>query len=289
MFLLLIFYQIYLIIGNNKRTIESIKGYGIIKIGEKMKKIIFFDIDNTIVDSKTQLVPPQTLVMLEELSKRDDVYLGIATGRGPGRMAIIADILHYFDAFVYSNGSYITLSGEVIYDSPIANDKIENVLKVAEKYDLLMGVSGLVTDSLLRLQQCEEIKLMNTAKLTPDYYLHHKIYQTWLVASDRDRLMVALKELPNFNQYLWTKSGVDLTTDHHSKGFGILKVKEKLSPIQLISIGDGHNDIDMIEVADIGIAMGNSRVDELKEKADLIGPSVSEDKLYDFLKSHKII
>ena len=63
-----------------------------------MKKIIFFDIDNTIVDSSTGKVPPQTMQMLEELSKRDDICLGIATGRGPGRMSIIEDILHYFDS-----------------------------------------------------------------------------------------------------------------------------------------------------------------------------------------------
>jgi len=35
--------------------------------------------------------------------------------------------------------------------------------------------------------------------------------------------------------------------------------------------------------------MGNSKVNELKEKADLIGPSVKENKLYEFLKSHGII
>lgn len=263
--------------------------YGIIMIGEKMKKIIFFDIDNTIVDSKTHLVPPQTLKMLDELSKRDDFYLGIATGRGPGRMSIIEDILHYFDAFVYSNGSYITLNDKVIYDSPIPISEIEKVIKVANKHDLLLGVSGLKEDALLRLQESEPIDLKNEAKLTPDYYLKHKIYQTWLVASDMDKLSKGLNDLRDFNQYLWTRSGVDLTIDKHSKGFGILKVKEKLAPIQVISVGDGYNDIDMIEVADIGIAMGNSRVDELKEKADLIGPNVSEDKLYDFLKSHGII
>ena len=98
-----------------------------------------------------------------------------------------------------------------------------------------------------------------------------------------------MTKLKTFNQYLWTKSGVDLTVDHHSKGTGILKVKALLDPIKVICIGDGHNDVDMIEVADIGIAMGNSNVSILKEKADLVGPCVTDDKLYEFLKNHKII
>ena len=126
-------------------------------------------------------------------------------------------------------------------------------------------------------------------KLEPDYYLNNQIYQVWLVSTGMEKLLLGLKELPNFNQYLWTRSGVDLTVDNHSKGTGILKVKALLEPIEVISIGDGYNDIDMIEVADIGIAMGNSKVNELKEKADLIGPSVKENKLYEFLKSHGII
>ncbi|HPX71596.1 MAG TPA: HAD-IIB family hydrolase [Acholeplasmataceae bacterium] len=254
-----------------------------------MKKIIFFDIDNTLVDSETFKVPSETLRLLEELSKRDDYYLGIATGRGPGRLKVISDIVHFFDAFVFSNGSYVTLNGKVVYDQPIEAKRIKEVLKVAQKHDLLLGVSGLDGDALIRRQEEGIIDLKNEAKLEPDYYLNNQIYQVWLVSTGMEKLLLGLKELPNFNQYLWTRSGVDLTVDNHSKGTGILKVKALLEPIEVISIGDGYNDIDMIEVADIGIAMGNSKVNELKEKADLIGPSVKENKLYEFLKSHGII
>jgi hypothetical protein len=35
--------------------------------------------------------------------------------------------------------------------------------------------------------------------------------------------------------------------------------------------------------------MGNSKVNELKEKADLIGPNVKDNKLYEFLKNKGII
>lgn len=254
-----------------------------------MKKIIFFDIDNTLVDSETFTVPSETLRLLDELSKDDNFYLGIATGRGPGRMGVINDILHYFDSFVYSNGTYVTLNDKVIYDSPYDNESIDEILEKAVKYDLLMGVSGLNEDALLRLQLRGEINLKNEAKLTPDYYLKNKVYQAWLVSSDFETLFKCLEELPNYNQYLWTRSGVDLTIGNHSKGTGILKVKEILGDVMVISIGDGYNDIDMIEVADIGIAMGNSKVNELKEKADLIGPNVKDNKLYEFLKNKGII
>lgn len=254
-----------------------------------MKKIIFFDIDNTIVDNKTELVPPKTLKMLQKLSEDDNFYLGIATGRGPGRLDIIKDILHLFDAFVLSNGAYIILNGEVIYDHAFPINEIEEIIKVANKYDFLVGASGLSGDSLLRKPNLKQVHLRNAAKLNPNVYKEVPIYQMWMVSDNHDELELAVSALPQFDHYFWTTIGVDLTINNHSKGQGILKIKELLKPIQVISIGDGHNDIDMIEVADIGIAMANSRFDELKEKADLVGPCVSDDLLCEFLEKHKII
>ena len=254
-----------------------------------MKKIIFFDIDNTIVDNKTELIPPRTLKMLEDLSKDDNYYLGIATGRGPGRLEIIKDVLHFFDAFVLSNGAYVIFKDEVIYDCAFPIFEIENILRVGDQYDFLIGASGLQHDALLRKPEVKQVHLRNAAKLCPDFYKDHPVYQMWMVSDDHDLLEKAVNEMPQFDHYFWTTIGVDLTVNNHSKGSGILKIKEKLMPIEVISIGDGHNDIDMIEVADIGIAMANSRFEELKEKADLVGPNVSDDLLYDFLIKHKII
>ena len=42
-------------------------------------------------------------------------------------------------------------------------------------------------------------------------------------------------------------------------------------------------------MADIGIAMGNSRFFELKEKADHIAPHIELDQLYDFFKSLNLV
>lgn len=265
-------------------------GYnGIILQGEMMKNIIFFDIDNTLIDTNNKEIPSQTLKLLEELSKRDDYYLGIATGRGPGRLDVIKDIIHYFDAFICSNGSYVKFKDLVIHDHYFENDQIERIIKVAEKFDLLVGVSGMTEDAILR-KPFEKIgHLKNTAQLIPKYYLENKVYQTWLASNNHLHLDQAVELLPDFDHYFWTNLGVDLTINDHSKGSGILQIKEILEPIRVICIGDGHNDIDMIEVADIGVAMGNTRFNALKEKADYIGPHVSDNLLYDFLKKNNII
>ena len=45
---------------------------------------------------------------------------------------------------------------------------------------------------------------------------------------------------------------------------------------ELVAIGDAENDLDMIEAAGLGLAVGNA-VTELKTIADAIVPSLQED------------
>ena len=46
--------------------------------------------------------------------------------------------------------------------------------------------------------------------------------------------------------------------------------------------GDGTNDIDMLKLADVGVAMGNA-CDTLKEVSDVVIGRVDEDGIYNFL------
>ena len=46
-----------------------------------------------------------------------------------------------------------------------------------------------------------------------------------------------------------------------------------------IDVGDGPNDLQMMEYAGIGIAMGNAR-EEVKERADMVTSSIDDDGIY---------
>lgn len=67
------------------------------------KKIIFFDIDGTLIDMKKKQISKKTLETLRRL-KKQNIIICIATGRSP-----IA-LLHFenltFDTFLTFNGSY---------------------------------------------------------------------------------------------------------------------------------------------------------------------------------------
>ena len=55
-----------------------------------------------------------------------------------------------------------------------------------------------------------------------------------------------------------------------------------------ITFGDGLNDIEMLEAAGIGVAMGNGH-EKAKAAADVIAPHVDEDGIYKVMKELEII
>ena len=57
---------------------------------------------------------------------------------------------------------------------------------------------------------------------------------------------------------------------------------------EIVAVGDGYNDLSMIQFAGLGVAMGNAN-DDVKETADYITTSVDEDGIQKALKHFGII
>lgn len=61
-----------------------------------------------------------------------------------------------------------------------------------------------------------------------------------------------------------------------------------ISTLNTIAFGDGSNDVDMLNLVDTGVAMGNA-VDELKKVATFITTDIFEDGIYNGLDKLKLI
>lgn len=57
---------------------------------------------------------------------------------------------------------------------------------------------------------------------------------------------------------------------------------------EIMAFGDGENDIEMLQYAKIGIAMGNADND-VKKAADYITDHIDEDGIYKALQYYKIL
>jgi Cof subfamily protein (haloacid dehalogenase superfamily) len=258
-----------------------------------MKTVIIFDVDNTIYNNKLGIVPPQTLRLLDELSKKEDVILGLATGRGFTKLDIVEEVLHYFQYKILINGSVVYKDNQMIYDYPIKTEDIKEVIEITKGDDFNIGMVGIFDEAVNYWDERVSYGMKALRGIFPkvdeNYYLNHQIYQLWMFADEEEKIINVTKRLPKFKVYPWHKGGADLVYEFMNKAYGIKIALKDIGDYQLICVGDGANDIQMIEMADIGIAMNNTRFSELKEKADFIAPHIMEDQLYDFFKSIHLI
>jgi len=258
-----------------------------------MKTIIFFDVDNTLYNNTLGVVPVQTIKLLKELHSKKDVILGLATGRGLKKLEIIQDLLYLFTYKVLINGSVIFKNDEMIFELPIQNEDINEVLTVTKGNDFNVGMVGIYDEAVNYWDERVSYGMKALRGIFPkvdeEFHLKNKVYQLWLFADHEEKLYEIAKKMPKFQIYPWHKGGADFIYPFMNKAYGIKKAIEHEENFQLICVGDGANDIQMIEMADIGIAMDNTRFVELKEKADHIAPHIKEDQLYDFFKSIGLI
>ena len=99
---------------------------------------------------------------------------------------------------------------------------------------------------------------------------------------DRDDV---LKRAISFDQH-GSDNSFEFFSPTMSKAIGIKKVLEHygLDIKDTYAFGDGLNDIEMIQLCQVGVAMGNA-VDELKAQADIICKSIDKNGLEDILKA----
>lgn len=122
-----------------------------------------------------------------------------------------------------------------------------------------------------------------------DAFSKEKIYQLMVGCreSEYDSLM---KEAPGAAFTAWWDRAVDIIPAGGGKGLGIEKVLSYygLTKEEAIAFGDGTNDIEMLQAVGTGIAMGNV-TENVKDIADAVCKSVSEDGIYHYCLDHKLI
>jgi peptidyl-prolyl cis-trans isomerase B (cyclophilin B) len=248
-----------------------------------IKTVIFFDVDNTIYANHANAVLPGTARLLRRLNDHPDVILGLATGRGPNNLGVITDVLDLFDYQVLFNGALVRKGHRVIHRKTILKEDVEEVLAFVTSQNLSLGMVGEDGDAINRHDHLVEegMKVLRgrTPSVNPRFHHDHDIFALWVFSGDEKTHAGLAGRFPSFSVFPWHKAGADLTYRANDKSEGIRRVLEELGEVRLICVGDGANDIRMITMADVGVAMGNSRFSELKEKADHVAPHIADDRL----------
>lgn len=256
------------------------------------KKLILFDVDGTLYDNKNKRVPASTFSALQSLKKAGH-ELVVATGRAYFMLYSIEEILFLFDHFILINGQHIMANKKTIYEDVVDKESIEKLLTSLRKRNITYGFQSSESEALNKIDDgvvASFAKLnLNLPPKEPEFYKEAKVFQMWCFC-DEKQIVDIEKENPEFDFVKWLTVGYDIIKKGQSKGKGIKILQEYLGyeTKDIIAIGDGDNDILMLQEVGFGIAMGNG-TEKLKASSDYITDTIENDGLYKAFKHLKMI
>ena len=182
----------------------------------------FFDVDNTLYNNTTGAIPDQTRKLLFELSAKEDILLGLATGRGKAKLEIIKDVLPLFTYKVLVNGAYVLKDDHVVFDHPIATRDVLEVLELIKGTELNVGMVGIDDEAVSSINETVN-KGMKTLrghypKVNPKFHLEYPIYQLWMFAESESQILDMATNMTKFRVYPWHKGGADFVYPEINKG-----------------------------------------------------------------------
>ena len=273
------------------------------------KKLIFFDVDGTLM-SRQGIVEESTRLSLMEL-KDAGHSIFLATGRNnfdvPKKVLEIG-----FHGMILGDGAYVEYEGKELAHKTM--DK-KHVDKLTEKIEAAGGHlfyggkdAGYVTkyskihfeewvkelleesplwaeleNSIVVVDDLKEVSAQKIEKIV--YYDFHGDLKE-LKKEFADSFMI----LPSNIADMSDETKGEITQLGVTKAYGIEILLNHLGETRenMIAFGDGFNDIEMINQAKIGVAMGNG-VPPLKDCADLVTASIDDDGIYKALKQLGLI
>lgn len=254
-------------------------------------KIAFFDIDGTLLElGKTEITDNMGKALC--LLKQNGIKICIATGRAFATIPVFDGIV--FDAILAFNGSFCIADNQIVAKYPIPKEDVKIIIENAKRMERPVSIAT-----------AENIVANGSDKDLEDYFAiaHHNvnvsekfeeyvkqdIFQIMLGCDLEERKHI-LEGAKNAKLAAWWDRAVDIIPQKGGKGSAIHQILAhyKISKEEAIAFGDGENDIDMLLSVGTGVAMGNAS-EKVKAIADDVCEDVTDDGIYHYLKSHRII
>ena len=259
-------------------------------------RIIALDLDGTLLNSDKELSSGNRIAL--ERAAAAGIEIVPTTGRFYGAMPQVVRDLPFVRYAITINGAEVTdtVTGKVIYRAELSWQQAVEIMEYLDDfpviYDCFQGNQAFMTAA--------QKGLVDTMVSNPHYRkmlreLRHPVPELKEFLTQREmgvqkvqfftnrpevRLRL-LDELPRRFEGLAVSSSVadnlEINQAHANKGEALLALAEHLGlkREQIMAFGDGLNDLSMLKVAGIGVAMENA-CPEAKGLADWIAPSCDE-------------
>lgn len=274
-----------------------------------MSKLIFLDIDGTLVDYENRIPPSAIEAVKQARANRHKIF--VCTGRS--RAEIQPEIWQIeIDGLIGGNGAYVEYQNQVLMHRLIPEDSAHRLVDWLTKRGLafyLESNNGLFASPDFE-EKAEPVLEIYTArkgmkKASVRELMHGIIFGGELYRNDLNKVSFILNSyqdhldsaaaFPELKAGTWGGVGEtalfgDLGVKEIDKGYAVSVLLEHLNAEQkdTIAFGDAKADIPMLAYCAIGVAMGNGG-EEIKAMADFVTDDVNADGLYNAFRHFNLI
>ena len=254
-------------------------------------RIIFFDIDGTLIDMQKKCISEKMLQTLKRLQE-NGILICLATGRPPMILPKFDGV--EFDAYCTFNGSYCYAGDREILSDPIPKADVRKIIDNAARIGRPVS---LATRSRQAANGRDEdlieyfavVNLDVAVAADFDAVAQEKVYQI-MSGGRKEEYDDLLRGVSGAKIAAWWHRAVDIIPAAGGKGRGVGKILEYfgLDRSQAMAFGDGNNDIEMMQAVDHAIAMGNAS-DTLKALSSDVCGDVADDGIYHYCVANGLI
>lgn len=219
-----------------------------------MKKYLFFlDIDETLI-ARGHL--PEENIRAIEYARSLGHAVFINTGRSPDFIPKFLFEKIKFDGVAAGSGAYIKLSDNVILSDQIDGDQLvknAKFIKGTGRQAVFEGVRGM---AIINPKRKTDYEIIDDPEVFRERF---ELIGVEKIALDGKLSPIEMSYFSNYYTVLQQPTYAECSIPRHDKGSSVETVKRIYGGDAIsVAIGDSINDLPMLSVADISVAMGNA-------------------------------
>lgn len=257
-----------------------------------MKKAIYIDFDDTLYSHQQDKIPDSAIEAIIKTRRKGNLVF-LCTGRCAKELTWFDLSKFEYDGMVLFNGQVgVDQNMNVLFKDPIKGILKERILKYFNEKTITTSLATL--DDIFINFESEAIKITeaktNSRIPRVDVYKGQDIYMASTFYKDKKEIEDVISDLSRYAYITSWTDAVDIVPKGASKLVGINKMNNafNIDMKDAIGIGDGDNDIEMLEKCGIGIAMGNSTI-SCKKVADYITDDINKNGLYNAFVKYELL
>ena len=247
-------------------------------------KLLVVDIDGTLLCREGSISAEDREALAE--ARRSGIRVSLSTGRAAQACLPIIDQLSLDGYHIFFDGALVSNLGEEVYVEPLAREVVKEAVEFVQRNDIYLELYSATHYFVERETWATEIhrqyfKLEPTVVDFADLWNRERIIKGGLITSSPEEVAKAKSFCLHFDRSLRFSAArspafpdvefTNVVAPGVSKGKALAALTSHLgiSMAEVMAIGDGINDIPLLSLAGLAVAMDNAP-DEVKAVAHYI-------------------